>query len=301
MGQRMLVRFALSPESFGCSESIARRVLQVWMRSGVFFYREDLLDGAPRVVQKHLKRGLRNAWSVKVPATAFPSDIGLMRSHLAVLPDEVELVAVGAHDAQTLGLSATGEDEAEPVSQAEVVLAERIDLARSVRRSVDMAESPIPKGYPVRELWDQRFAPVVNCATRACVVDRYALKRLASRKQGGGLARFLEWSRDSKLRYVKVIAEPAGLSAADLSRALGGGGTRIEIYCVDAGVWSSEVVDRWIQFDRFVFEIGHGLEVLEGDVVDRMNLFTFKRVSDELVQAAVRLQGKARQPLVLNG
>lgn len=300
----MLIRFALTDQCYSCPEPIIRRVLKIWKERGVLYYSPDFVKPLPARLRKLWRQGRLHANWIEISDTSGLTEEGLLEIGVEQLGSMVELLGL-KHAGSLDGDSGHTEEVGIGTSGLERVLVENIDQARCLQRAEELAHAPIQKGTIVDDLWARRFGPVVAHTRRATIVDPYAVAWLGKRGTDSGLFQFLaRCGREAAPKHVKVISrnEQGGPSHDEIKRLLSQtGGPNTEVYLVDKARWGRDLpIDRWIQFDRFVFEIGHGLEVLEGREVRRTTSFTFKRISPVLEEEAMSLQSRARTPLSIS-
>ena len=289
----MLVRFALTNECYKSSPAVARRIAALWARAGVLYYTPGSLTDVPSATRSVWRRAFKVNRAVQMSeqelpvARATPSMAGVLARNIRLL---------GIDDGLCEAFSINSEAPARQLMDGalEAAWAQFLELSDAVEVARSLAESPVASGTAVEELWRSRFAPVLTNTRLLTVVDRYALKRAAETGPRSGLCRLLaRLSEEPGPKYLKVFSQ--GDMTQPVAKMLGVlAPIRTEVFVV-TGMGQKGAKDRWMQADRFAIEIGHGLEILEGERVQAMNTFSFKPVAAAHEETVMRLSRDAQR------
>jgi hypothetical protein len=247
------------------------------------------MEGLPQSVRREWHRALKANKAIELMPEELDLGGRLDPDSVVSLTNHVRLLGVDRALGGAFGL--TDDVPTRDLGQCglETSLVDCLDLSRTMEEVQALADAPIRAGTPVEDVWRQRLEPVLRVTTRLTIVDRYALERVERDKERAGLCQLLRRLTEGVIpKYVKVLSQ--GPVSDSIRRAIGSRvPTTIEVLSVPAGAWKCQTADRWIQADRYAIEIGHGLEVLEREQVGRLNTFSFKRVSRDHEDAALRL------------
>jgi hypothetical protein len=150
------------------------------------------------------------------------------------------------------------------------------------QRALEKSEDFIEAGESYGEIWRLRFRSLANAPTikRVSIVDRYAVERhfRCPQHRLSGIERFLRLldGDASGDRYASLFAawtaELRDKSQNDLqtelsdvvSRLPRGKIRRLEVFMLPNTEFGTLARDRFVRFDRYVWDLGHGLDVFEG-------------------------------------
>ena len=157
-----------------------------------------------------------------------------------------------------------------------------VNHASVFKRALEKSEDFIEAGEPYEEIWRIRFRSLANAPTikKIAIVDRYAVERHFRCPQHwlSGIERFLRLldGDASGDRYVSLFAawtaELRDKSQNDVqtelaevvSRLPRGKIRRLEVFMLPNSEFGTRARDRFVRFDRYVWDLGHGLDVFEG-------------------------------------
>ncbi len=261
-------------------------LLRAWKRIGLFVFDGEHLSNSrlrqaiDGVGEGSVLRGRWNDFVQRVPVVAGGQH---WTGHLDVTTlDGLSKVAkiCYARDAQVEALEA----------EAQALTLELLTLAgtgacNGFTAGEQAAAQHIRQGDAAREVWEQRFAPLAAAASdrlkRISIVDPYVVTRHVVEKKEE-LTRFLTYLSTSsqKTRHVSVYALqpfrenrpiPSGEIVAEL-RHLRDNNALPRIASLTVYLAGGQRInrDRFVMFgDHYVWDLGHGLEPFEGDIVTR--------------------------------
>ena len=209
---------------------------------------------------------------------------------------------------------------AQGVSNVEICRILAVAHAKTFQDALARAATHIEPRETFKEIWAERFQSLA-CAPikRVVIVDRFAIGQLFNppRQQLAGLDRFLRLldADASGSRHVTLYSSWADLSRATgmdeieaelkllISRSRLRRGTikQLKVVMLPNPVFGDVAHDRFVRFERLVWDIGLGLKVFEGAFAverssatfkaDRIAVDGYKKVEQEL---ATHPQAKSR-------
>ena len=290
----MLIPFAIEAEAIAGEAHWTPRelrghhdaLLRAWKRIGLFvFDGEHLSNSRLRQAIDGIDEGsvLRGRWNDFVQRVPVVAGGQLWGGDLdATTLDGLSKVAkiCFARNAQVEALEA----EAQALKLELLTLAST-GACNGFTAGEQAAALHIRKGDGAREVWEQRFAPLAAASSdrlkRVSIVDSYAVTRhVVERKEE--LIRFLTYlsASSQKVKHVSVYALspfrdnrpiPPGEIIADLRRLRDNDALpRIASLTVHLAGGQRINRDRFVMFgDHYVWDLGHGLEPFEADIVAR--------------------------------
>ena len=189
----------------------------------------------------------------------------------------------GGQVIQSNSISTTIQFSGDASNQLELVAIGSFPLSNAVQSVLKLrGEGNIPQGFPVHDIWKQRFRNLFNVSKEVHIVDRYALSRI-----GYGLGRWIEMAKiytpkTLKEKRIHIYTElqmeghsgvgPAVMEASErvrnwlsshLARPHPFG--EIVLHFVPGSVFSRDYKDRYIRFGKVgAIGGGHGVAIFEG-------------------------------------
>ena len=190
----------------------------------------------------------------------------------------------------------------------------RLRKARDVLESrfEELRDSHIEIGEERGVMWEARFHPLAAVSgPKIAVVDRFCLKRHTEDfdcSPESGLGNFLalldkslqspkevhlycEWPEDARILEVqksKIVELMKKLSTKNFSM--------IKLILAGKRVFSTLAHDRFIKFDRCVWDIGSGLDIFENEICEKFTAMSFKSPApDSYSRVLSNLEQKARE------
>ncbi len=137
--------------------------------------------------------------------------------------------------------------------------------------------SEIALGTRTDIVWETRFSLLAKHSRHIAVVDRYGYTRYEQRKLKSGLASLirrlaLDGNAHTVTLYTKETKTASNSIVNNLRRDLRpfGGVQSFRIHFVLDNHFSKESHDRFMRFDSTVFELGVGLEAIEGQTTGKL-------------------------------
>lgn len=308
----MLVPFVIDPEcldsepgwppsqALGYHESM----LDIWEKIGLLLHSEEKFDGSSlhRAIEA-LPQKYRLRWQIALKN--FPMHES--RSHWTGSIDRKNLgeVAVSAEVAFVDNTRAEAEfdfsvDELSKSSclstAAEVCRFTAAPHSEVIKTAQNRALSPILIKEPYEEIWKERFYRLaVAPLKRIFIVDRFALSEHFEHHQSmltgvSGLKRFLRLlDRDSDgARYVtlysakvdSLVKRDSGEIQKELRETMANLPKKniklLKLNLLPNSAFAKPAHDRYIRFEKYVWDLGHGLKVFEGPYAQVHSKASFK-------------------------
>lgn len=187
--------------------------------------------------------------------------------------------------------------------------------ASLIQDAVAISQRNIEAGERYQDIWNTRFRSLasapISSLKKIAIVDRYVIERhfRCPHDQLSGLARFLRlldedaggvryvtvysaWTSNLADRKIKDVETEIGAIARKLPRK---NVKRLTIRMVPNSEFGRNARDRYIRFGRYVWELGHGLDIFEGPAARHLCQASFKsdaeshsKVEQELTRKSLR-------------
>ncbi len=192
------------------------------------------------------------------------------------------------------------------VGGVEVVNVKAFDLAECFKRARALRSSQIAREESSDEVWSERIAPVARYASRASIIDRYAMIRFLRAGQRSGVCRVLRWLvAEHGMKKVDIYMSDGGEPDCELLRShvvrmwdeACDSRTECSIrgYVIDDRDFGRISHDRIIRLDRYCIELGIGLDVFDEGRVWRDSSFGYRvDINNDLTQREFELRAVAR-------
>jgi hypothetical protein len=322
----MIVHFAVDPDALTVDGRLDRRVLraqhmrllELWRDFGTLIYGgPDFCSSELFAAFNRLPQDLRKRWQEALERHRHRAvsgwralDQARSLAEVVVLRSHIELACL---EQQRYGHIA-GAIQPDQMDQSPVELCslDHIDQTNRFCGARQLARQAIAEKTDINRLWTERFARLVEQTKLVVVVDRYAVVRhwhFDRKKQRSGLEFLLAELHACRRRRRTVIIYAAadktgaasdGELAASVQhtvQSLGRGAVQeVQLFIGPDKLFGAKARDRYLRFDRAVCELGHGLEVLEGDQVQHRCAFALRSLHDES-QVERGLQAGARAHL----
>ena len=269
-----------------------RQLLDFWNREGLLLHDGSAFQGSrlqqavASIPQKHRAGWLALleecppvpcpvAWDGLVNKGAIPRLCG---SASLALVEDVKAEADFGVDPE--------EDEIElgagPEQALSVCRIQSTRFSKVVQKAIEWKDRNVAMGEAFDAIWSARFRTLATIAPlkRIAIVDRYAIEQhfRCPQSQLSGLERFLRlldqdaggpryvdvfsaWTKELKDRSVADIEQEVRCLVGRLPR---GRVTRVVVHMVPNSVFSAIAHDRYVRFERYVWELGHGLDIFQG-------------------------------------
>lgn len=185
-----------------------------------------------------------------------------------------------------------------------------------VQEAFSIAQRNIEIGESHQDIWKLRFRSLASAPSpdlkRIAIVDRFAVERhdRCSQDKLSGLERFLRLlDKDAGgPRYVTLYSalthklKERGTGREKLKAEMDAvfrklpkkNIKRLMVHMVDNAQIGKNAQDRYIRFGRYVWELGHGLEIFEGSAAARPCQATFKSETSSHLKVEGELAGQTQ-------
>lgn len=298
----MFVKFGLDTDTLltGFSDAVARRgihmrFLELWRDFGV------LVDGNSNLASSDLAtainslpQDIRKPWQDALRFHRFSNTGGNWRAlnkaqnrkHLLDYKGKIDLAIFEDTRAAALGLPVNDGAALDSASALEICRLDFVDQSKSFQEARAISSSTIRKGEKPPDIWKTRFAGLAeHSRSHIAIIDRYASERHSLSPAMSGLRKLLTeldngkpgcrvslFSAFDKLPEKSIISGINSL-VSGLNR---GGLSEVKLYTASTKSFGKIAHYRYVRFDRTIYQLDSGLEVLEGNSVYRSCLVTMR-------------------------
>ncbi len=320
----MIVRFAVEPAAVTMDDvpahsrgAVLDRLIDRWQHLGVLVINGDKFadsELAPALNRLKDRPALWDRWQTALSNCRVASSTRSWRGFSAARTDE-ELKRLGecaglacccGERAHKLGVKADQHCSYREDLNLEVVRFDAADQAKCFRAAHDLAGKMIEIGDSTTELWAARFAGFADMSRTIALVDRFAGTKDS---ESCGVRRLLQGvDRATGVAsvvnlYCEVTTEASEHnveanvreSVATLSR---GGVFEVVLYLVPKPDFQIESHGRYLRFERAVFELDYGIEVLAGKAVQHRSSCSLKVRQEGHRKLEGALQRKGRRIVI---
>lgn len=276
------------------------QLLDSWRRVGLLLHDgQRYEDSTLKHAVDKLPQNLKSLWTAMLERS--PSVPCVNDWNGSVVPSLVQdLCSVAAlalvEDARAEGDFGFAEEQDEtaliPTEARRFVVCrlQAMQQASVIRDALAISQRNIEAGEPYLDIWNSRFRSLAAAPSPAfkniSIVDRFAMSKHFKCPQNrlSGLERFLRLLDEDAggPRHVSVYSAWADALTVErfeeietemnavVKRLPKKNVKRLTVQMVPNGRFGIEAQDRYVRFGRYVWELGHGLEIFEGPVADRL-------------------------------
>ena len=278
-------------------------LLDIWQRIGLLIHdAESFQQSRLNTAVQALPQALRSLWQELLPRMPLaPCGMGwggvVRQNNLCDFCASAQLALVEDVRAEE-EFSFLEDDDEKAVTtsdQHQVDICRLLAAARAAkfRNAIALSSTHIEPGDTYQRTWDDRFRPLAIAPIKnITIVDRYAIKQHfeCPQTQLSGIVRFLRMlDKDGTgKRYVTLFSawteeladRDIGTVATELREVLSklpnGRIKKLDLIMVPNSNFGMQSHDRYVRFERYVWDVGCGLEIFEGAAAARRSAMAFK-------------------------
>jgi len=314
----MLVTYSVTADALKYYDSPVahRRAVTLFRLYGIFTYCQDLrssktyeaimnLDQQSRILWQGL---LQSGRSKRLPNSCEVLMSSIKNADIANAVGELNLICIDPSNGLDFSIDDQVPNTKVNSASIELCLLEHADLSFSAGRSMKLANSHVPSGQNVKNLWNERFADLAQISSGVSLIDSYSVPEFMDRTASGLRRLLLETDGSSgkkiSVNILSTVPDRFGLDqvfkqfdsfAKSLSR---GGIGSINLFLLDAVDFRGKlgIHDRWLRFDKFSYlSLAAGISVLEGKQTKSTHDFALKMMTDELRKSETAVRDLATQ------